>query len=71
MTNENENSDPFDVYGFEGEEELLKAVAEEIRKREALEAEHRRKAFLDSLEPTGCGQAKPNCDGSEGTCTCQ
>lgn len=31
----------------------------------------KRQAFLDSLPQPGCGRGRDNCDGSEGTCTCQ
>ena len=31
----------------------------------------KRKAFLASLPQTGCGCSREDCDGSEGTCTCQ
>lgn len=31
----------------------------------------KRKAFLASLPQTGCGCGREDCDGSEGTCTCQ
>lgn len=30
-----------------------------------------RKAFLDSISTTCCGNGRDDCDGSEGTCTCQ
>lgn len=31
----------------------------------------RRKAFLESLDSSGCGCGRNTCDGSKDTCTCQ
>jgi len=37
----------------------------------AVDEAAKRQAFLDSLPQPGCGRGLDNCDGSEGTCTCQ
>lgn len=35
------------------------------------DSEAQRKAFLDSISENTCGRGREDCNGSEGTCTCQ
>lgn len=40
-------------------------------KPQLLTEAQQRQAFLDSLPKTSCGRGRDDCDGSEGTCSCQ